>query len=248
MVYTTVSVDFNVNDKKYAKIERSIGYVERQIDRLKKDASDFYEIVEREGGEERLFQYNELMAAIYRYEMLLVQMKENNDADKNYISDNLVLKFNSEEEFNQRLEISEKDNNKIQMLERNSIKFKNKYLPSEIEFDIKKQSSFDEKALTIRIDNRIRQTNYAIQEVRSLSFVRMYDYNNAIGNEKYPMHKDKVYIYPSHSSILRERMSGFTPVNESNASSSIDTPLVDQKPISNIHACNGRTLTCGITH
>lgn len=212
MVYRTVYVDFDINDKKYKEIERKIGYVERQIDRLKKDASDFYEIVEREGGAERLSQYNELMVTIHRYEMFLVQMKEYHNDDKKYISENLVLEFNSKKEFNQRFKRLEKENNKIQieMLESNSIKFKNKYLPSEIGFNIKKQSFNDEKALTIRIDNHIRQTNYAIQEVRSLSFARMYDYNNALGNENYSMHDGKVYILSSRESRIRDQMSAFS--------------------------------------
>ncbi|MTC70635.1 hypothetical protein H0913_17475 [Providencia rettgeri] len=47
---------------------------------------------------------------------------------------------------------------------------------------------------------------------------------------------------------LTEQIAGFKPAYESNASSSIDTPILDQKPISHIKGCIGRTAMCGITH
>lgn len=47
---------------------------------------------------------------------------------------------------------------------------------------------------------------------------------------------------------LAEQIVGFKPAYESNASSSIDSPILDQKPIIQIKGCVGRTAMCGITH
>lgn len=47
---------------------------------------------------------------------------------------------------------------------------------------------------------------------------------------------------------LAEQIVGFKPAYESNASSSIDSLILDQKPIIQIKGCVGRTAMCGITH
>ncbi|MEY0435817.1 hypothetical protein [Providencia huaxiensis] len=47
---------------------------------------------------------------------------------------------------------------------------------------------------------------------------------------------------------LAEQIVGFKPAYESNASSSIDAPILDQKPIIQIKGCVGRTAMCGVTH
>ena len=262
-----MKMDFDVNSAKYERLQGLLQTVKNRIDKIKNIKLSLEKQVNKEisGYQSNHSESSNVIVNAYHMKMFSVDAKLYLFKDKynrvaNSISEtkNIILKdkesFNYSERndafyvrdnaFNQHINDSQREavldaKREQALVTKVSKKLSSNYkhtLPPSIMRNI------------VKLNNESEHINNALAEIAALEKELTHDYIQQKQNLLFLEKQSLMNGAQSESVLISEQIAGFKPAYESNASSSIDTPILDQKPISHIKGCIGRTAMCGITH